>query len=58
LDQRLINVGDIIYLRHQGSDLDVAERFPIDFALLRTWRTKTALSVRGTGKAAYQHVGA
>jgi hypothetical protein len=31
----LINVEDIIYVRRQVSDLDVTERFLIDFGLLR-----------------------
>jgi hypothetical protein len=56
LDQRLINVEDIIYVRHQVSDLDVMERFLIDFSLLRASRTKTTLYMRGTGEAVYLHV--
>jgi hypothetical protein len=56
LDQRLINIEDIIYVRYQVSDPDLMERLLIDFGLLRAQRTKTTLYMRGTGEAACLHV--
>jgi catechol 2,3-dioxygenase-like lactoylglutathione lyase family enzyme len=49
-------VTGISYVRYQAPDLDVMERFLIDFGLSRTCRTASALYMRGTGNGHHIHV--
>jgi catechol 2,3-dioxygenase-like lactoylglutathione lyase family enzyme len=52
----VIQVQDIIYVRYQAPDLDVMERFLIDFGMQRAERTATTLYMRGCSTMPYIHV--
>lgn len=49
-------VTAIAYARYQAPDLDLMERFLLDFGLSRSARTPTTLYMRGTGTSQYIHV--
>lgn len=49
-------VSRIVYVRYQAPDLDAMERFLIDFGLVRSVRTDTALYTRGTGTDHHLHI--
>lgn len=46
----------VAYTAYQVPDLDLMERFLIDFGMMRSARTETALYMRGTGGAHHIHV--
>lgn len=52
----MIVVQDIVYARYQAPDLDVMERFLLDFGMKRQARTATTLYMRGHGPNPYVHV--
>jgi len=52
----MIVVQDILYARYQAPDLDVMERFLLDFGMARAARTGTTLYMRGEGPQPYIHV--
>ncbi len=52
----MIKVTDIAYGRFQAPDLDLMEKFLIDFGMVRSARTDTALYMRGTDSAHHIHV--
>jgi catechol 2,3-dioxygenase-like lactoylglutathione lyase family enzyme len=52
----IVKVRDIAFGRLQSPDLDQAERFLLDFGMVRAGRTKDRLYMRGTDPAAYLHV--
>ena len=52
----MITVQDIIYVRYQAPDLDVMEKFLLDFGLFRAHRTETSLYMRSRGPMPYAHV--
>jgi catechol 2,3-dioxygenase-like lactoylglutathione lyase family enzyme len=52
----VVKVSDIAFVRLQSPDLDVAERFLLDFGMVRAARTATRLYMRGTGSAHHIHV--
>jgi len=52
----LIAVEDVIYVRYQIPDLDVMERFLLDFGMRRAHRTENALYMRGLSDSPYLHV--
>lgn len=52
----MIVVRDIAYVRYQAPDLDVVERFFLDFGLQRAARTGQTLYMSGFGEAPYLHV--
>ena len=52
----LIKILDIAYVRVRVPDLDRAQQFFIDFGMLCSARTPTALYMRGTGMAHHIHV--
>jgi catechol 2,3-dioxygenase-like lactoylglutathione lyase family enzyme len=52
----MIAVKDIVYVRYQAPDLDVMERFLLDFGLHRAQRTATTLYMRSRGAMPYVHV--
>jgi len=51
-----INLQDIAYGRVRAPDLDLAEKFLLDFGMLRAQRTDTALYMRGYGTGHHLHV--
>lgn len=51
-----VRLKDIAYTSYQVTDLDLAERFFIDFGMVRSARTDTALYMRGTGAAHHIYV--
>ncbi len=52
----MIKVTDIAYARFRAPDLDVMEAFLIDFGLVRSARTETALYMRATDEDHHVHV--
>lgn len=46
----------VAYASYQVTDLDLMERFLIDFGMMRSARTETALFMRGTGSNHHIHV--
>lgn len=52
----MIKVTDIAYGRFRAPDLDLMETFLLDFGLVRSARTDTALYMRGTDTAHHIHV--
>lgn len=46
----------VAYTAYQAPDLDVMERFLVDFGMMRSARTDTGLFMRGTGAAHHIHV--
>lgn len=51
-----IRLHDVAYTAYQVPDLDLMERFLIDFGMMRSARTETALYMRGTGANHHVHV--
>lgn len=52
----MIKVEDIVYVRFRAPDLDQMEAFLLDFGMVRTKRTDTALYMRGTGPDPIVHI--
>jgi catechol 2,3-dioxygenase-like lactoylglutathione lyase family enzyme len=52
----LIVVSDIAYVRYRAPDLEVMERFLLDFGLSRAVRTGPALYMRAAGTEPYVHI--
>jgi hypothetical protein len=52
----VVQVTDLAYVRVRLPDLDRAERFLLDFGLLRSERTADTLYMRGSGPARHVHV--
>lgn len=46
----------LAYVRYQAPDLELMERFLLDFGLSRSERTSTSLYMRGTGESHHIHV--
>lgn len=51
-----IHIEDVAYTAYQITDLDLMERFLLDFGMTRSSRTDTALYMRGTGSNHHVHV--
>jgi hypothetical protein len=51
-----VKLHDVSYTAYEAPDLDLMERFMIDFGMLRSARTERALYMRGTGKNHHIHV--
>lgn len=51
-----IKVKEVAYARMKAPDLDLMEKFLVDFGLSRAWRTPDALYMRATGDSAYVHI--
>ncbi len=51
-----IHIDDVAYTAYQVPDLDLMERFLIDFGMMRAARTGDALFMRGTGANHHIHV--
>ncbi|WGD29732.1 VOC family protein [Ancylobacter sp. WKF20] len=51
-----IRLEEVAYTAYQVPDLDLMERFLIDFGMMRSARTEDALYMRGTGAAHHIHV--
>lgn len=51
-----INIEDVAYTAYQITDLDLMERFLLDFGMTRSARTQDALFMRGTGANHHIHV--
>ena len=52
----MIKVTDLAYARFRAPDLDVMEAFLVDFGLVRSARTDTALYMRATDEDHHVHV--
>src|SRR5262249_18869680 len=52
----VMKAADIAYGRLRAPDLDRAEAFLVDFGMVRSARTPTALYMRGTDEAHHLHV--
>lgn len=52
----MIAIEDIAFVRYAAPDLDVMERFLLDFGMRRATRTRDALYMRGFGAAHHIHV--
>src|SRR5690348_16144479 len=52
----LIKVQDIAYGRLRAPDLDAMEEFLTHFGMIKAARTKSALYMRGAGRAHHLHV--
>lgn len=52
----VISVQDIAYVRFEAPDLDLMERFLVDFGLTRVARTANTLYMRGKGSEPYVHI--
>jgi len=52
----MVKVSDIAYIRLRSPDLDLQERFLLDFGMQRSARTATALYMRGTDPAHHIHI--
>lgn len=50
-----IAIDELAYTAYQVTDLDLMERFLVDFGMKRTLREDRTLYMRGTGPAAYIH---
>lgn len=51
-----IKIDDVAYTAYQANDLDLMERFMVDFGMKRSARTDCALYMRGTSSAHHIHV--
>ncbi|MBX3567532.1 MAG: VOC family protein [Rhizobiaceae bacterium] len=51
-----ISISDVAYTAYQVDDLDLMERFLLDFGMTRSARTDKALYMRGTGANHHVHV--
>jgi hypothetical protein len=51
-----IKIQDVAYTAYQVPDLDLMERFLLDFGMTRSARTDTSLFMRGTGANHHIHV--
>lgn len=51
-----VNIHDVAYCAYQVTDLDLMERFLIDFGMTRSARTEQALYMRGSGSNHHVHV--
>lgn len=56
LSQTKVNILDVGYTAYQVTDLDLMERFLIDFGMTRSARTDGAVYMRGTGSNHHVHV--
>lgn len=56
LDDPRIRIDDLAYTAYQVTDLDLMERFLVDFGMKRSARDATSLYMRGTGPAHHIHV--
>jgi hypothetical protein len=56
MNEPIIKVLDVAWVRLGAPDLDVAEKFLSDFGLLRQVRTEDSLYMRGTGSAHHLHI--
>ena len=52
----VIKVDDVAYCTLQVPDLDLQEKFLIDFGMTRVARTEDTLYMRGDGPQSYIHV--
>jgi catechol 2,3-dioxygenase-like lactoylglutathione lyase family enzyme len=52
----VITIEDISHVRYDAPDLDLMERFLLDFGLLRAARTADTLCMRGRGGGACAHI--
>ncbi|ATE65495.1 VOC family protein [Rhizorhabdus dicambivorans] len=52
----MARVTGIAYVRYQAPDLDLMERFLLDFGLRRASRSTSALYMRGTGDSHHIHI--
>lgn len=52
----MIKVTDVAYARFRAPDLDLMEKFLIDFGLTRSVRTENALYMRGTDRDHHMHI--
>ena len=52
----MITVKDIAFVRYQATDLDLMERFLLDFGLHRAQRSDQALYMRASGPAHHCHI--
>jgi len=50
------HVSGIAYVRYQAPDLDLMENFLLDFGMIRSVRTASALYMRGTGPNHHLHI--
>jgi hypothetical protein len=51
-----VKLSDVAYTAYEIPDLDLMERFLLDFGMLRAARTEDALYMRGTGAAHHIHI--
>ena len=51
-----IHIEELAYTAYQVTDLDLMERFLVDFGMKRSARSEGALYMRGTGGAHHIHV--
>ena len=56
MDEPIIKVRDIAWIRLRSPDLDEAEQFLTDFGLTRSVRTNDVLYMRGTDPAHHIHI--
>lgn len=56
MDEPIIRVTDIAWVRLRSPDLDLEERFLSDFGMARSVRTATALYMRGTDPDHHIHI--
>lgn len=52
----MITIEDIAFVRYAAPDLDVMEKFLVDFGMQRAVRTAQALYMRGLGPAHHVHI--
>ena len=52
----VVKVSDMAFVRFHAPDLDRAERFLLDFGIIRVERTSTSLYMRGTDEDPFIHV--
>src|SRR5450830_607296 len=52
----MISVKDIAFVRYQATDLDLMEKFMLDFGLYRIERTDQVLYLRSSGTAHHCHI--
>lgn len=56
MPEPIVRIRDIAYVRLRVPDLDAMERFLVDFGLVRSARTDTALYMRGVGPSHHVHI--
>jgi catechol 2,3-dioxygenase-like lactoylglutathione lyase family enzyme len=56
VNEPIIRVADIAWIRLRSPDLDIAERYLTDFGLVRSARTDAALYMRGTDPDHHIHI--